>query len=37
MTCYADLIVNIIKLPNNTKIKQTSDLVNANLRGGIDL
>ena len=37
MTCYADLTVNITKLPNYAKIKQTSDLVKANLKGGIDL
>ena len=37
MTCYADPTVNITKLPNNAKIKQTSDLVNANLRSSIDL
>ena len=36
MTCYVDLTVDITKLPNYPKIKQTSDLANAILRGGID-
>ena len=36
MTCYVDLIVDITKLPNYAKIKQTSDLANAILRGGVD-
>ena len=36
MTRYVDLTVDITKLPNNTKFKETSDLVNATLRGGID-
>ena len=36
MTCYVDLTVDITKLPNYTKIRQTSDLANAILRGGID-
>ena len=36
MACYVDLTVDITKLPNYTKIKQTSYLANAILRGGID-
>ena len=35
MMCYVDLIVYITKLPNYAKIKQTSDLANANLRGSV--
>ena len=35
MTCYVDLTVFITKLPNYAKIKQTSDLANAILRGGV--
>ena len=36
MACYVDLTVDITKLPNYAKIKQTSYLVNVILRGGID-
>ena len=36
MTCYVDLTVDITKLPNYAKIKQTSDLANAILGGDID-
>ena len=36
MACYVDLAVDITKLPNYTKIKQTFDLANAILKGGID-
>ena len=36
MTCYVDLTVDITKLLNYAKIKQTSDLANAILRGGVD-
>ena len=36
MACYVDLTVDINKLPNYTKTKQTSDLVTAILRGGVD-
>ena len=36
MTCYVDLTVDITKLPNHAKIKQTSDLANTILRGGVD-
>ena len=36
MTCYIDLTVDITKLVNCAKIKQTSDLATAILRGGID-
>ena len=36
MTCYVDLTIDITMLPNYVKIKQTSDLANAILRGGID-
>ena len=36
MTRYVDLTVDITKLPNYTKFKETSDLANATLRGGID-
>ena len=36
MTCYVDLTVDITKLPNYAKIKQTSDLANAVLGGDID-
>ena len=35
-TCYVDLIVDITKLPNYAKIKQTSDLATAIFRGGGD-
>ena len=35
-TCYIDLIVDITKLPNYAKIKQTSDLATAIFRGGGD-
>ena len=35
-TSYVDLTVDITKLPNYTKIKQTSDLANAILGGDID-
>ena len=34
--CYVDLIVNITKLPNYAKIKQTSDLATAILGEGVD-
>ena len=37
MACYVDLTVNITKLPNYAKIKQTSDLANAISRSGVDL
>ena len=36
MACYVDLTVDITKLPNYTKIKQTSDLENAILRDDVD-
>ena len=36
MTCYIDLTVDNSKLPNCAKLKQTSDLANAILRGGVD-
>ena len=36
MTCYVDLTVDITKLPNYAKIKQTSDLGTAILRGSVD-
>ena len=36
MACYVDLTVDITKLPNYAKIKQTSDLATAILRVGID-
>ena len=36
MVCYIDLTIDITKLPNYAKIKQTSDLANAILRGSID-
>ena len=36
MACYVDLTVDITKLPNYAKIKQTSDLANKILRGGVD-
>ena len=36
MTCYVDLAVDITKLPNYAKIKQTADLANATLRGDIN-
>ena len=36
MTCYLHLPVDITKLPNYRKMKQTSDLANAILRGDID-
>ena len=36
MTCYVDLTGDITKLVNYTKIKQTSDLGTAILRGGVD-
>ena len=36
MTYYVHLTVDITKLPNYAKIKQTSDLGNAILRGRVD-
>ena len=36
MACYVDLTVDITKLPNHAKIKQTSDLATAILRGSVD-
>ena len=36
MVCYVDLTIDITMLPNYAKIKQTSDLANAILRGSID-
>ena len=36
MACYVDLTVDITKLPNYAKIKQTSDLATAILRDGVD-
>ena len=36
MMCYIDLTIDITKLPNYGKSKQTSDLANAILRGSID-
>ena len=36
IACYVDLTVDITKLPNYAKTKQTSDLVNAILRSGVD-
>ena len=36
MTCYVDLTVDITKLPNYAKIKQTSGLGTAILRGSVD-
>ena len=36
MTCYVDLTVDIMKLLNYLKIKQTPDLATAILRGSID-
>ena len=36
VTCYVDLTVDITKLPNYAKIKQTFKLANAILRGGVD-
>ena len=36
MACYMDLTVDITKLPNYAKIKQTSYLANAILRDGVD-
>ena len=36
MACYMDLTVDITKLPNYAKTKQTSDLENATLRDDVD-
>ena len=36
ITCYVDLTVDITKLPNYAKSKQTSGLATAILRGGVD-
>ena len=36
VTCYVDVTVDITKLPNYAKIKQTFNLANAILRGGVD-
>ena len=36
MACYVDLTVDITKLVNYAKIKQTSDLATTILRGGVD-
>ena len=36
MACYVYLTVNITKLPNYTKIKETSDLATAISRGSSD-
>ena len=36
MTCYVDLTVDIMKLLNYLKIKQTPDLATAILRGSVD-
>ena len=36
MVCYLDLTVDITKLPNYTKIKQTSDLATVILRGDVN-
>ena len=36
MACYVDLIIDITKLPKYANIKQTSDLANAVLTGGVN-